>query len=284
MGQRPLGAALTGDLDYTHRALRRCISELPPGLRERVRRVWGRHPAMVSDLTPTQKNVQRWSWSTAQNRGIGPQLAVWLTGIGLLFDLLSRGLFAKLSFGPPEWVAAAFLLVGAPFVTRAWKDPRLSGEDLLRVAPLLSPSPVERAYLDALGRGDEAETARLARLVETDARLARLGGELGESDPKLPARLAELEARARATADGATREAREVSVVLMRRRLESSVRAETLRERVRAHRELLTEQARSPAPGLDLPTLDLDALRDEARASLRDLAALEAAVQEMRAL
>ena len=267
------------------------VSELPEGLREEVRRVWGRHPDSGS---ARHRAVQLWSWQTAQSRALTP--AMILGAVAFIWIVLLASSWGGAHDRPDQmgYVLSAVLLgvaliVGAARGLRNAGNPALSSEDLARIAPLLSLSPPQAAYLKAVVESRAEALPELARLAEADARLAAMEGELGRGDPDLSRRIARTEGQIRATEDPPTREALASSLDLMRRRLAATERAGVLRGRVAAHRALLAEQARSLDAATEplapeRPAYDLEALRERADETSRDLVALEAAVQEVREL
>ncbi len=137
-------------------------------------------------------------------------------------------------------------------------------------------------------RADADVRAEVVRLLAEDARLLRAKDEIEGADPK-PIEAERLKLRlALAKAEGEEREAIEASLALCERRLLAAERGAGLRRRIEAYRGLVLQSLRAAGEGLgragaDAPP-ELAAVREAAEALVRDVGAVESAVQEMRRL
>lgn len=177
-------------------------------------------------------------------------------------------------------------------------------EELRAFRPLMSLSVPEAAYLDVLleayGSGLDAATRgevlpAMRRLVDESVRLDRLEGLLAERDSvSVRTELDAMRAQLFVLGDETAREALRHAVEIAERRLASSISETAARERIAAHRAMVSQSALaaretvrrlrlSPEVATSAFDLDLSALRRNAEETGREVASLEAAVQEMRA-
>ncbi|RYG65457.1 hypothetical protein EON77_18525 [bacterium] len=197
-------------------------------------------------------------------------------------------------------------LVGAVPLHYAFPSTRgYTTDELAAYLPLLSLPPAEIAYAEALveayspGADDTLRAEVLPamrRLVDESLRLDRLEAHLARGGSNsVQAEVDAMRARLLTLEDESAREALRQGIAIGERRLASSISESAARERIEAHRAMVTQSAMaaretvrrlrlSPDGVTSTSDLDLSALRASAEEAGREVASLEAAVQEMRAL
>ena len=225
-------------------------------------------------------------------------------GYGVLFSILASGLIGLfLMAGESPWLLMlpTVLVAGTLLLTMRLRAERPDGPCpttafLAAALPRLRIGPVQRRYAEALFAVHSGEARDpggdglllLRHLAEEEDRLLTLARTVDLPDQaEIAAEARELRIHYDAVRDPAAREALAQSLTLAERRLQTAERAASVRERLEAHRILLDQSSRTASEGIkgwnDL-SAGLDDLRENVASLGREAAALEAAVQEMRAL
>lgn len=204
----------------------------------------------------------------------------------------------------PAWAFIPGLAAGLPLHFAFPSTRGYTPDELRAYRPLMTLSEPEAALLDALAEAysPDADPAlrtevvpALRRLVDEGVRLDRLEAQLAEGgSTSVQTEVDAMRARLATLEDESAREALGQALAIAERRLGSAISEGAARERIEAHRAMIRQTALAAreavhrlrltpesAAGSDL---DLSALRASADGAGREVAALEAAVQEMRAL
>lgn len=225
--------------------------------------------------------------------------------VGLVGFLFAPMMAFLIWIAMPEtltWFLAPVILVLLTTLYSFWlKSQRPDGaqpqaEFLGAIISRLHLAPVHRRYAEALAAvytDRPTDTGRerltlLRHLAEEEERLLALVPAVTSARSEEVAGEAELlRARLAVVRDPAAREALTQGLVLAERRLVSVSRGDEMRERLEAHQALLHQASQAAIEGI-LGQSDvapgLDGLRENVAALGREVAALEAAVQEMRTL
>lgn len=271
-------------------------SELTPGLRRETDALLKtiRNGTATADR-PLRAERQAYYDSRAKSIFIG-------VGGGAIVALLIAGLIVRLGPGISVSVAALALLglftaatIPAVLYTGGRLD--LAPDELDVYLPTLDLSPPERLFAETLARAYERDSPfvreevlpALRTLCAEWDRLDVIAHDLigGPREGEVEALCLRLER----TADPIAREALVQSLATAETRASSSLNARNARERLEAHRETILQSAHAIAETAarangDAPDAspDLADLRANVARAARDVAALEDAVGEMRAL
>ena len=204
---------------------------------------------------------------------------------------------------PAFWtLAAAYLGAALPLHRLLPSTKGHTPEEIAAYLPIMTLSPPERIYAEALvaayteGADPVVQSEilpALRSLCEESARLDAVEAQLADVGP-VGSELEGLRARLAATEDPIAKDALATSLALAESRAAASLSERGAHERVTAHREMIRQSAltiaetvRRSRAGLDATSReapDLATLRATVARATGDVAALEAAVQEMRAL
>ena len=277
--------------------------QLPEGIKSEVDRVLGTfYTTEGSAASPELQRAKQMALKRYYSaRGIA--IAGWcIYPVAVLTAMVGIKAGAGLS---PAW---AFFPGLAGIVPLHFAFPSSHGytpEELRAYLPLMSLSPAETAYIEALTEAyspgaDEALRSEvipaMRRLVEESIRLDRLEAQLAEGGSNsVKAEVDQMRARLQTLEDQSAREALSHGIAIAERRLNSAISESAASERIEAHRAMIRQAALaardtvrrlrlSPDSAPMTSDLDLSALRASADDAGREVAALEAAVQEMRAL
>lgn len=205
----------------------------------------------------------------------------------------------------PAWALFPGIAAAVPLHFAFPSTRGFTPEELRAYLPLMSLSPSEMTYVEAVaeafspGADDALRTEVLPamrRLVEESIRLGRLEAQLAEGGSNsVQAEVDAMCTRLATIEDESAREALRHGIAIAERRLSSAISESSARERIEAHRAMIRQASLaaretvrrlrlSPESAGSSSDLDLSALRASAEGAGREVAALEAAVQEMRAL
>ena len=221
-------------------------------------------------------------------------------GLFALFALLVARKEGVVSL-PTIAVAAAWLTYFVGMIPLHFAMPSTKGytpEELEAYKPEMQLSTPERALLDTLivAYADGADpllrsevVPPLRSLCDEWTKLDTIEAGLSSGGPG-ETEIEGLRSRLAQTEDETAREALRGSLVLAESRAGAALSERGAHERIGAHREMIRQSALSIAETVrrsrtsPTPTLDLAGLRANVAAATRDVAALESAVQEIRAL
>ncbi|MGC4043097.1 MAG: hypothetical protein QM758_04770 [Armatimonas sp.] len=310
------------------------LTDLDPKLAEALKPLLLRIPRTTS-ANPFEPNPQdppaEWRAATEQARVLGPlrsRALMWqgaLVGAAfplgtiaplfflavILMDSLSGGRVRFIPFHPAltifataAWVALCwwYILFTQRQIQKAVLRHYFTPEILQALRPLLTLSPLESEYLDAVGALLKAGSslggtvagdlfASLNELLTAGRRLEREQATLseaqaGQSIAQIQMEQVSLQEKMASTTDGMARETIAESLALCERRLERARQLAPLQERVGAQLGGITQTMRSVQASVAALRLapggaDLQALQESARGLIQRTQAMEGAVQEV---
>ncbi len=231
-------------------------------------------------------------------------IAVWLlysiVGVGFVALAIARHKGALDLPLPALWgMVAAYLAAALPLARATPGAKGYTPEEIAAYLPTMELPLPERVLAETLVAAyrEGADPSLRTEIVPALRSLCGEGARLDGIEARLAApgpvgsELEGLRARLAGTEDAVAREALERSIALAEGRAASALSERGAYERVAAHREMIRQSAltiaetvrRAEAPGAS-ETPDLAHLRENVARATGDVAALEAAVREMRAL